>query len=233
MPALLSPEGAEEWLVRPARTAGFTVSRAPVDAHLDRERAPILGSELPKDAAEFGLEALDLVDEHRGDHLGERGVQVIAVVGELRPPLGELGGSPWSAPSPPSSPRPPAGSRRGVGDLRHDRQRVPTGSDPPLRQRRSRQPGAMFRPRLCAVEHADLCGSRPLAPPPIRSSRRGTSPRARPRPALSRERVRQVEGRTKEFLHRHLVGRLTAARGCRQPTSSAPDATRTPGPARP
>jgi hypothetical protein len=35
----------------------------------------------------------------------------------------------------------------------------------------------MFRPRLCAVEHADLCGSRPLAPPPIRSSRRGTSPR--------------------------------------------------------
>jgi hypothetical protein len=40
---------------------------------LDRERAPILGSELPEDAGEFGLETLDLVDEHRGDHLGERG----------------------------------------------------------------------------------------------------------------------------------------------------------------
>jgi hypothetical protein len=59
---------------------------------LDRERAPILGSELPEDAGEFGLETLDLVDEHRGDHLGERGVQAIAIVGELRSPLGELGG---------------------------------------------------------------------------------------------------------------------------------------------
>jgi hypothetical protein len=45
-----------------------------------------LGGELPDDAREFSLEALDLVDELRGDHLGERRVQVVAVFGELRSP---------------------------------------------------------------------------------------------------------------------------------------------------